>query len=174
MGDVFVTFCVMSKLPSFEKQRLPNRDAIRASWPAVLGLVVLGLTGCEPPPEPRTIDDFLEDSIAMDAKLRACRNDRKMAARDPECKAARQAAAKLSAAEQAAQQDRMQKSSEEELDRLRRQQQARYEAAEQRRQRMKDSAERKLENGEPLTAEEARLLGIDPDSSVLVKPDDQP
>ena len=85
---------------------------------------------------------------------------------------ARQAAAKLSAAEQAARQDTMQKSSEEELERLRRQQEARDEAAAQRLQRLKVTAEKKLENGEPLTAEEARVLGIDPDSSVLVEGDE--
>ena len=162
----------MSKPSSKDNLNSLGKGGLRARSSVSLVVMLSFLVGCEPEPDPRAMADFLEDSIAMDAKLRACRSDRRMAARDPECKAARQAAAKLSAAEQAARQDTMQKSSEEELERLRRQQEARDAAAAQRLQRLKVTAEKKLENGEPLTAEEARVLGIDPDSSVLVEGDE--
>ncbi|MEM6818455.1 MAG: EexN family lipoprotein [Pseudomonadota bacterium] len=119
----------------------------------------------------RTVTDFLGDTVAMDAKILECRKDRKMAVRDPECKAARQAAARLSAAQEEARRDAREKASEAELNRLRRQQEARDEADERRRAQLVASAESKIESGQALTPEEARAIGIDPDSSVLVESD---
>lgn len=136
----------------------------------LLGAVLLA-AGCESEAEPRTTEDFLADTVAMDSKLLICREDRRAAARDPECKAARLAASRVAAIKEAAEREENEEQSQAEVDRLRDIQDSRDEAARQRQAQLVRTAESKLEQGLKLTPEEARAIGIDPESSVLVDND---
>ena len=139
---------------------------------SVAALVAILCAGCtEQPAEYRSAEDFVEDTVALDAKLVACQKDRRAAVRDPECKAARQAANRVAMAEDAARRQRLEAESAAQLSRLRRAREAEDRVEAERERELIKTAEAKIAAGQPLSSAEARAIGIDPDNSVLVNPD---
>lgn len=112
----------------------------------ILSAVLLaGLTACAPEPLPRTTADFLDDPIALEATLARCNADRRRTLRDPECQNAREAAHKISVAEEEERLRKLEAESQRKLAELRRLQEA------------ADEAQRRAEEARK-EAEEARLL----------------
>ncbi len=58
-------------------------------------LVVVGVAACGPPPEPRSVLDFMEDGLAREGVLARCNEDRDATLSEIECENARRAAAIL-------------------------------------------------------------------------------
>jgi hypothetical protein len=56
-------------------------------------LLAAALAACAPQPEPRTVNDFMEDGLARDGVLTRCNQDRDATLTDTECANARRAAA---------------------------------------------------------------------------------
>ena len=100
---------------------------------------------CVPEPPPRTTADFLDDRIALDATLARCNADRTRTLRDPECQNAREAAHRISVAEEEERLRKLEAQSQRKLEELRALQRAADEARER-----AEEAERR--------AEEAQLL----------------
>ncbi|MEO0574580.1 MAG: EexN family lipoprotein [Pseudomonadota bacterium] len=134
---------------------------------AVFALALVWLAGCAEEEPPRSVADFEHDRSGLDAKLVACFEDRRMNARDPECKNARTAATKIAKRERAQTDKELERQSEQQLASLRRRRAASDAAAVQQREALVDRAEAKVALGQALTADEARALGLDPETSVL-------
>lgn len=100
---------------------------------------------CVPEPPPRTTADFLDDRIALDATLARCNADRTRTLRDPECQNAREAAHRISVAEEEERLRKLEAQSQRKLDELRALQRAADEARER-----AEEAERRAEEAELL------------------------
>jgi hypothetical protein len=66
----------------------------RAASALIVAVVVVA---CEAPPQPRSIEDFMEDGFAREGVLARCNADRDATAGDVECKNARRAAVVVAA-----------------------------------------------------------------------------
>lgn len=108
-------------------------------------IVLVATAACVPEPPPRTTADFLDDPIALEATLARCNADRTRTLRDPECQNAREAAHRISVAEEEERLRRLEAQSQRKLEELRAL------------QRATDEARQRAEEAERL-AEEARLL----------------
>lgn len=108
-------------------------------------IAVVTTAACVPEPPPRTTADFLDDPIALDATLARCNADRTRTRRDPECQNAREAAQRISVAEEEERLRRLEAQSQRKLEELR----ALQEAADEARRRAEEAERR---------AEEAQLL----------------
>lgn len=107
--------------------------------------VLATAAACVPEPPPRTTADFLDDPIGLEATLARCNADRTRTLRDPECQNAREAAHRISVAEEEERLRELEARSQRKLEELRELQRAADEA------RLRaEQAERR--------AEEARLL----------------
>jgi hypothetical protein len=60
-------------------------------------IVAVVVAGCEAPPKPRTIENFMEDGLAREGVLVRCNADREATAGDVECTNARRAAVVVAA-----------------------------------------------------------------------------
>jgi hypothetical protein len=107
--------------------------------------VLVTAAACVPEPPPRTTADFLDDPIGLEATLSRCNADRTRTLRDPECQNAREAAHRISVAEEEERLRELEAQSQRKLEELRTLQRAADEARLQ-----AEEAERR--------AEEARLL----------------
>ncbi|MFK8051912.1 MAG: EexN family lipoprotein [Woeseiaceae bacterium] len=135
-----------------------------------LGLTLLVIAGCSRHEEPvRSIDDFIADPDATDAKLLYCRNDRRAAVNDAECSHARTAASRLAIADERAEFEKLKKEAASELSALRAERARLENARDARQTSLRRSAERKLASGQTLTADEALAIGVDPNGSLLVE-----
>lgn len=132
-----------------------------------LAVAFVCLTGCAKQEPPRSVADFEHDRSGLDAKLVACFEDRRMNARDPECKNARMAATRIAKLEQTRTNAELERQSEQQLASLRRQRAASDAAAKQKREALIARAEAKVALGQALSPDEARALGLDPETSVL-------
>ena len=112
------------------------------------GLAVV--TGCSEEPEPRSVREFLENPIVLEAAVVRCAQNRTESRYDAECVNARQAVSIIEAKEERARRDAFEEESDKKREALRRTQQA---AAEARRrsqdaQRMREEAEYLAQFGE--------------------------
>lgn len=110
-----------------------------------LTVAALAAAGCVPEPPPRTTADFLDDPIALEGALARCNADRTRTLRDPECQNAREAAHRISVAEEEKRLRRLEAKSQRKLEELR----ALQEAADEARRRAEE-AERRAEEAELL------------------------
>lgn len=122
----------------------------------LLVLSVAWLCACTEPPPPPTVDDFMNDSVLLDATMVRCSADRATTKYEPECVNAREAINRVARAEEAARRAELEKQSERKRRALRRTQEAaataRRRADEAARQR---AEEEYLAQFEPLTGEPA-------------------
>ncbi len=109
------------------------------------GGLTLALGACTPDPPPRTVSEFLDDPIGLDATLTRCNAERLRTRDDPECKNAREAAKRISAAEEQERMQRLEAESQRKLEEARR------------RQRELDAARARAEE-QAREAEEVRIL----------------
>lgn len=109
------------------------------------GGLSLALGACTPDPPPRTVSEFLDDPIGLDATLTRCNAERLRTRDDPECKNAREAAKRISAAEEQERMRRLEAESQRKLEEARR------------RQRELDAARARAEE-QAREAEEIRIL----------------
>ena len=97
------------------------------------------LAGCAEEPPPRSVSEFVENPIMLEAAMVRCSQDRAKTKYDPECVNARQAVARIQAKEEAEAKAALEARSESKRAALRRTQaaaaEARRRAAEQQRQR---------------------------------------
>jgi hypothetical protein len=103
------------------------------------------LVGCTKEPPPRTVDEFMSDSILLEATMVRCGQDRSSTKYDVECVNAREAINHIAKADIAASREELEAQSERKRRALRRTQEA---AAEARRNR--DEAERRRREAEYL------------------------
>ncbi|MEM8984377.1 MAG: EexN family lipoprotein [Pseudomonadota bacterium] len=105
-----------------------------------LGLIGLALTafaaGCAEDVPVRTVTEFMEDQIGLEATLSRCNADRRGTRNDPECRNAREANKRMASEREA----ELQRRFEEESQRKREQIRARNEAAEAARRRAEEAA----------------------------------
>jgi hypothetical protein len=96
-------------------------------------LVAVVVVGCEAPPSPRSIEDFMEDGLAREGVLARCNTDRVATAGDVECTNARRAAVIVAAESEGERLQALELESQRKLvamrDRSARQAQAEQEAA---------------------------------------------
>jgi hypothetical protein len=90
------------------------------------GLVLI--TGCAEEPKPRTVTDFLENPIMLEAAMVTCAQNRSESRYDAECVNARQAVSVIEAKEERARRDAFEAQSDRKREALRRTQQAAAEA----------------------------------------------
>ena len=107
--------------------------------------VLVTAAACVPEPPPRTTADFLDDPIGLEATLARCNADRTRTLRDPECQNAREAAHRISVAEEEERLRELEARSQRKLEELR----ALQRAADEARLRAEEAERR---------AEEAKLL----------------
>lgn len=107
--------------------------------------VLVAAAACVPEPPPRTTADFLDDPIGLEATLARCNADRTRTLRDPECQNAREAAHRISVAEEEERLRELEARSQRKLEELR----ALQRAADEARLRAEEAERR---------AEEAKLL----------------
>ena len=93
-----------------------------------LALSGLVLVACENEPPPRTVTEFMEDPIMLEAAVVRCARDRAESRYDVECINARQAVKIIEAREEVAERERLEAESERKREALRRSQQAADEA----------------------------------------------
>lgn len=105
------------------------------------------LTACSKAPPPRTVSEFLDNSILLEATMVRCAQDRSKTKYEAECVNAREAANRLASAEEEARRIELEKQSERKRRALRRTQEAKAEA----RRRAAEARRRR---------EEAEYLGI--------------
>ena len=148
------------------------------------------LAGCAKEPPPRSVTEFVENPILLEAAMIRCAEDRSKSRYEAECVNVRQAVARVQAKEEAARRAELEASSESKRNALRRTQaaanEARRRAAEER--RLREEAEylaqfgvappTELEPGEALpegnvplaVVPEAADEALSPDSSGDVRP----
>ncbi len=102
-----------------------------------IGFVAAGLVGCSDPP-PRTVLEYMDDPVLMEATLARCRQEGSLSGDDVSCSNARRAAARLAAQAEAAQRARLEAESERAREARRRQE----EAAEAARRQAEEAARR--------------------------------
>jgi hypothetical protein len=107
--------------------------------------VLVTAAACVPEPQPRTTADFLDDPIGLEATLARCNADRTRTLRDPECQNAREAAHRISVAEEEERLRKLEARSQRKLEELR----ALQRAADEARLRAEE-AERRAEEAELL------------------------
>ena len=100
--------------------------------------LVVTLAACGKEPQPRSVSQFLEDPIALEATLSRCNADRSRTRTDPECINARDATRRISAEEEAERRRTFEQQSQRKLDELRR----RTEALEERLRRSEEEKRR--------------------------------
>ena len=99
----------------------------RSQWVMLLGGVAL-LAGCTEEPKPRSVDEFLENPIVLEAAVVRCAENRDRTRYDAECVNARQAISILEAKEDRERAKEFEAQSERKRESLRRTQQAAAEA----------------------------------------------
>jgi hypothetical protein len=82
-------------------------------------LLVAVVAACAPPPEPRSVLDFMEDGLAREGVLARCNQNRDATLNDPECTNARRAAATLAIESDRERAERLERESERKLVALR-------------------------------------------------------
>ncbi|MEM7611427.1 MAG: EexN family lipoprotein [Pseudomonadota bacterium] len=147
--------------------RRPKVNSVSKAAAIMACAALLGACSQEQP-RPRSVIQFVEDPPSIDAKLVICRADRVKAAEDPECRNARAAANRLAAEEEEQRRARLERESQRQLESIRRQQAASDAQQQARKATLAELAEAKIAAGRPLTADEARAIGIDPATSSLV------
>ncbi len=135
-GSIFFVLCCRVGIRNPVKPRL-----FRVLFP----FAALAVAACVPEPPPRTTADFLDDPIALEATLARCNADRTRTLRDPECRNAREAAQRISVAEEEERLRKLEAQSQRKLEELR----ALQQAADEARRRAKE-AERRAEEAELL------------------------
>jgi hypothetical protein len=90
--------------------------------------VLATAAACVPEPPPRTTSEFLDDPIGLEATLARCNADRTRTLRDPECQNAREAAHRISVAEEEERLRELEARSQRKLEELRELQRAADEA----------------------------------------------
>lgn len=111
----------------------------------LLAAVALLLGACAPDVPPRSVNDFLEDEIGLEATLARCNENRGQSRSDTECKNAREANKRISAQKEQERQIAMERESQRKLDSIRRRNEA---AAEARRFAEQDAERREQEEYE--------------------------
>lgn len=106
---------------------------------------VIVLAGCAEEPKPRTVTEFLDNPIVLEAALVRCGQNRSESRYDAECVNARQAISIIEAKEERARKAQFDLESEKKREALRRTQQAAAEA-----RRRSEEAQRKREEAEYL------------------------
>ncbi|MEM7763661.1 MAG: hypothetical protein AAF290_06235 [Pseudomonadota bacterium] len=142
----------------------------RRCAPIALAMGLLACSQTEPPV--RTVVDFMADSDAIEMKLISCRADRRAAVKDAECANAKTAANRLALEDERAAFEKLREEATSELDAIRAERSRLERALDEREAVLRTRAEAKIAEGKTLTAEEARAIGIDPNGSLLVKPED--
>jgi hypothetical protein len=142
--------------------------------PVMLCGMVL-VTGCAEEPKPRSVTEFLENPIVLEAAVVRCAQNRTESRYDAECVNARQAVSIIEAKEERARRDAFEAESDKKREALRRTQQA---AAEARRraaeaERRRKEAEYLAQFGElpPPPGDEAAIDGDDGNAPAMVIPD---
>jgi hypothetical protein len=143
-----------------------------------LPVVLCGLalvTGCAEEPKPRSVTEFLENPIVLEAAVVRCAQNRTESRYDAECMNARQAISIIEAKEERARRDAFEAESDKKREALRRTQQA---AAEARRraaeaERRREEAEYLAQFGElpPDPGDEAGVEGDQGNAPAMVIPD---
>jgi hypothetical protein len=143
-----------------------------------LPLVLCGLglvTGCAEEPKPRSVTEFLENPIVLEAAVVRCAQNRTESRYDAECVNARQAVSIIEAKEERARRDAFEAESDKKREALRRTQQA---AAEARRrateaERMRKEAEYLAQFGElpPPANGDTAIDGDEGNAPAMVIPD---
>ena len=100
------------------------------------------LAGCAEEPPPRTVTEFTENPVLLEAAMVRCSQDRRATRYDAECMNAREAVKRIEAKEEAKRREEFERQSEEKRRALRRTQQA---AAEARRRRAEEQRRREEE-----------------------------
>ena len=118
------------------------------------GIVLLA--GCAEEPPPRTVTEFVENPVLLEAVMVRCSQDRRATRYDAECINAREAVKRIEAKEEAKRKEEFERQSEEKRRALRRTQQA---AAEARRRRAEEERRREEEEylaqfGVPMPSDE--------------------
>ncbi|MDH3303761.1 MAG: EexN family lipoprotein [Gammaproteobacteria bacterium] len=137
---------------------------------------ILMLAGCEKEPPARTVTEFVENPILLEAAMVRCSQDRAKSRYDAECINARQAVARIQAQEEAAEKAALEARSEQKRKALRRTQAA---AAEARRraaeaQRLREETEYLAQFGvEPAGEVEASNPLAEGNLPVAVVPEEQ-
>ena len=114
----------------------PQRQLIMVAAGFVL------LAGCAEEPPPRTVTEFTENPVLLEAAMVRCSQDRRATRYDAECMNAREAVKRIEAKEEAKRREEFERQSEEKRRALRRTQQA---AAEARRRRAEEQRRREEE-----------------------------
>lgn len=104
----------------------------------IMGLLAAGLVACSEPP-PRTVLEYMEDPVLMEATLARCRQEGAVSSDDVSCSNARRAAARLAAQADAERRARLEAESERAREARRRQE----EAAEAARRQAEEAARRR-------------------------------
>jgi hypothetical protein len=111
---------------------------------AIASICVLAvLAGCGKEPPPRSVQEFVDDPILLEATMVRCDRDRSATRYDAECVNARDAVDRLAAAREQARRQELEARSEQKRQALRRAQQAAAEA-----RRKAEEAERRREEAE--------------------------
>jgi hypothetical protein len=82
-------------------------------------LLAAAVAACAPPPEPRSVLDFMEDGLARDGVLARCNEDRDVTLSEIECDNARRAAATITAESDRGRSEDLERESERKLIALR-------------------------------------------------------
>lgn len=161
--------------------QMPNNIFSNSSNPlqrqlAMLAAGVVLLAGCAEEPPPRTVTEFVDNPVLLEAVMVRCSQDRRATRYDAECINAREAVKRIEAKEEAKRKEDFERQSEEKRRALRRTQEA---AAEARRraaeeQRRREEEEYLAQFGVPMPSEESSeeepLSGNNP---IAVIPDAQ-
>lgn len=110
----------------------PNETAMTLNWPknriALLAAALAALAGCENEPPPRSVAEFMENPILLEAAVVRCAQNRAESRYDPECMNAREAIKIIEARKEADRRAELEAMSERKRKALRRTQAAAAEA----------------------------------------------
>lgn len=131
--------CSIDQMPNYVRTTL-SIPLKRQLAMLAAGVVLLG--GCAEEPPPRSVTEFVENPVLLEAVMVRCSQDRRATRYDAECINAREAVKRIEAKEEAKRKEEFERQSEEKRRALRRTQQA---AAEARRRRAEDQRRREEE-----------------------------
>lgn len=146
--------CAIEQMPN--KTHTTTQSQVARPLAALAAGLVL-LVGCTEEPPPRTVTEFVENPVLLEAVMVRCSQDRRATRYDPECINAREAVKRIEAKEEAARRVEFERQSVEKRRALRRTQEAaaaaRRRAAEE--QRRREEEEYLAQFGVPMPVEES-------------------
>lgn len=131
---------------------------------------MLAISGCSDGPPPRTVAEFLDDPIGLEATLSRCNADRSLTRDDPECINAREANNRMAAEDQRRLERDLERESQRKLDAIRRRNESAAIAARQAEEAAKAREEALYEQQFEIVPETERA----PEDSSRSQPDSGP